>query len=489
MINLILQTLRHHNNKPRPTRLPNKRPNRLLGLDSWYNRSMRIDKYTNEIKNIYDFAQTDFLFRGQSNYNWTLNSSAYRRIKKTLNIVTGSGYKSIKEATKPRTSPDPSDKSFALQTEEGLYLDIKDEDIKKFKTYNTNIIEKLRLKNYTDKPLQNYSDLQILIELQHLGAATCLVDFTRNFLISLWFACQNTTTNPSDGAIFVIDAKKLNQITSKDLIKPIEEFIHDETLWVWTPGNTNNRILAQNSVCIFGALFLEKNDFFKKIKISSEDKETILYELDTIFNINFNSLFPDLYGFATNQSQTQSIENKINYKAILCHIIEEERWEEAEKFLINFPNLLNAERLYLFLKKGLNLKNILKSYKKHTTENTLQSFEFNMFIDALAGYGFSEEKYKKHISSDDELHLHPKHPRHNNNKPRPTRLPDKFGSNRWCYLGICYNRGMTRKAIKNMFGHTHPNQFIIAVSLGDSFNGDTLDLDDIAKQLTSIRTI
>ena len=79
MINLILQTLRHHNNKPRPTRLPNKRPNRLLGLDSWYNRSMRIDKYTNEIKNIYDFAQTDFLFRGQSNYNWTLNSSAYCR--------------------------------------------------------------------------------------------------------------------------------------------------------------------------------------------------------------------------------------------------------------------------------------------------------------------------------------------------------------------------------------------------------------------------
>ena len=39
-----------------------------------------------------------------------------------------------------------------------------------------------------------------------------------------------------------------------------------------------------------------------------------------------------------------------------------------------------------------------------------------------------------------------------------------------------------------MFGHTHPNQFIIKYE-GDSFNGDTLDLDDIAKQLTSLNNL
>ena len=34
------------------------------------------------------------------------------------------------------------------------------------------------------------SDLEILAELQHFGAATCLIDFSRSALVALWFACQ-----------------------------------------------------------------------------------------------------------------------------------------------------------------------------------------------------------------------------------------------------------------------------------------------------------
>ncbi len=32
------------------------------------------------------------------------------------------------------------------------------------------------------------SDLDVLAEIQHLGGATCLVDFSTNFLIALWMA-------------------------------------------------------------------------------------------------------------------------------------------------------------------------------------------------------------------------------------------------------------------------------------------------------------
>ena len=34
------------------------------------------------------------------------------------------------------------------------------------------------------------SDLELLAKLQHHGAATCLIDFTGNPLVALWFACQ-----------------------------------------------------------------------------------------------------------------------------------------------------------------------------------------------------------------------------------------------------------------------------------------------------------
>ena len=36
----------------------------------------------------------------------------------------------------------------------------------------------------------DFFDLELLAELQHHGAATCLIDFTKDLLIALWFACQ-----------------------------------------------------------------------------------------------------------------------------------------------------------------------------------------------------------------------------------------------------------------------------------------------------------
>jgi hypothetical protein len=37
---------------------------------------------------------------------------------------------------------------------------------------------------------EKLNDLELLLELQHYGAATGLVDFSRDFLIALWFAAH-----------------------------------------------------------------------------------------------------------------------------------------------------------------------------------------------------------------------------------------------------------------------------------------------------------
>ena len=312
---------------------------------------MLVNKYIDEIEKVYLYPKITFLFRGQSHLDWRLVSSAYRRI--------GGSTES-------------------------------------FKKYIQDLIEQTRLKGYTDKKFQNFSDLQILIELQHFGAATCLVDFTKNFLKALWFACQNTTphsnnANANDGAVFIVDTKNLKQITSKYLSKQIDEFICNETLWIWTPENINNRILAQDSVCIFGTPILE-NLLFKKIKILSNDKEIILYELDTIFNINFDTLFPDFYGFALSQNQTQPLQFPVNHKALFYHTIKEEKWEEAEALLIKFPDFLDKKTLFICLKKDLNVEKILVSYKKNITQN--EPDEFSILIDAILDKDFSKEKCK-----------------------------------------------------------------------------------------------
>ena len=277
---------------------------------------MLVNKYIDEIEKVYHYSKITFLFRGQSHHDWGLVSSAHRRIQ--------------------------------------------DKSTESFKNYIQDLIEQTRLKGYTDKNFQNFSDLQILIELQHFGASTCLVDFTKNFLKALWFACQNTISSPnnanvSDGAVFIVDTKNLKPITSTYLSKPINEFICNETLWIWTPENINNRILAQDSVCVFGTPILE-NLLFKKIKILSNEKAIILLELDTIFNINFDTLFPDFYGFALSQNQTQPLQFTVNHRVLFNHTIKEEKWEDAETLLIKFPNFLDIKILVIFLKKELNFE-------------------------------------------------------------------------------------------------------------------------------------
>ena len=48
----------------------------------------------------------------------------------------------------------------------------------------------------------DYSDLEILADIQHNGGATCLVDFSKNLLTALWFACSNEKDDKKDGFLF-----------------------------------------------------------------------------------------------------------------------------------------------------------------------------------------------------------------------------------------------------------------------------------------------
>jgi hypothetical protein len=50
------------------------------------------------------------------------------------------------------------------------------------------------VKQHYPENYAGWTDLEILGDLQHNGAATCLVDFSKNLLISLWFACGGDIT-------------------------------------------------------------------------------------------------------------------------------------------------------------------------------------------------------------------------------------------------------------------------------------------------------
>ena len=192
-----------------------------------------------------------------------------------------------------------------------------------FLEYHEDLLKKCKLKNYDQRGGKQLDDLELLADLQHHGAATCLLDFTRNALVALWFACEKSDAG---GKVFVVntaDAETFLEITHTDIenksISDILEFKTRETdkdqaagsptpetlaaspnkpnFWNWIPAHLNERITAQHSLFLFGLPSSGKLRS-EKLIIESASKEQIRRELEELHDICEEFLFPDFVGFA-----------------------------------------------------------------------------------------------------------------------------------------------------------------------------------------------
>ena len=201
-----------------------------------------------------------FLYRGLANAKWKVESSAQRRI----------------ELSGGESSPSA------------------------FQNYINDLLNETRLLGFGDKHGRKLSDLELLAELQHNNAATCLIDFTHNALIALWFACKEESEETGKVvAMATDDDTKFMKINYENLQEPITNFLNKDKLWTWTPSNLNNRILAQQSIFIFGEGMIEKSKYeYKEVMIASNIKKMLLSELEKSCNISEQYLFSDFAGFA-----------------------------------------------------------------------------------------------------------------------------------------------------------------------------------------------
>lgn len=174
---------------------------------------------------------------------------------------------------------------------------------------------------------ENYSDVEILADLQHKGAASCLVDFSNNFLTSLWFATE--THNDDIGYLFCYDINKEmieeDKLSVLDPIKKIdcsiEELLHETTkttrysgnrsykFWLWKPSNLNERIARQDSIFVFGIEAFKVDEHrIITIPIPPDWKKPIQHVLKSIMGITAESIYCDVDGYADANSKTKPYE-------------------------------------------------------------------------------------------------------------------------------------------------------------------------------------
>ena len=137
-------------------------------------------------------------------------------------------------------------------------------------------------------------DDAILEQLQHFGYPTNQIDFTKDYHIALFFACDSQPLE--DGRVLL-----LRKADRGDLYKP---------------NAPENRVIAQKSVFVRPPKGLVHPDY--TVVIPKELKRPILEYLDRNHGINASTVFNDLHGFIKYRSAHESAYAKF-YSGLTQH--------------------------------------------------------------------------------------------------------------------------------------------------------------------------
>ena len=216
---------------------------------------------------------TTRMWRGQGDIDWPIHSSAYRRISS------------------------PSEMGLA--------------------SYEKRLLEQATHKGYRVLDGRELSDMELLARLQHHGAATRLIDTSKNMLVALWFCCISMPQKT--GALIGVHTDHLGGYEGETDSRSYEEVIKDmegvRYPLTWEPPSISSRVAAQHSQFLYsevvddkwGSLALPKGDGETFIfGISPALKAKCLEILQEAFDIRHLTLFPDLDGFGQANSHEKN---------------------------------------------------------------------------------------------------------------------------------------------------------------------------------------
>lgn len=208
------------------------------------------------------------MWRGQADLDWPIHSSAYRRL--TL-------------------------KSGAV-------------DERAMQRYEKGLLDRATHRGFRQVEGRTLSDFDLLARLRHHGAATRLVDATRNALTALWFSVADAPDRV--GALIGIHSDLLGgyegepeERTYEEVLKNLAKYDHPQT---WEPPSVSPRVAAQHGQFLYshvvdhptGSLSVPKKaEGVLIVAIPPSLKGIFAKILSEVFDIRYETLFPDLDGF------------------------------------------------------------------------------------------------------------------------------------------------------------------------------------------------
>ena len=193
--------------------------------------------------------------------------------------------------------------------------------------------------NVAEEDTDETINFEILTEIQHYGGKTNLIDFTTDYFIALFFACDGHHDKP--GRVIL---QKTDEIQS--MIKH--------------PRNPRHRIIAQKSVFVRppkGYIEPHEHDI---VIIPANLKRLILQHLRTYHGISTETIYNDLYGFIRNQGIHGGAYTQF-YKGFACQKRGNEattsvaKQEQYKKSIEHYTEALklNPQLIAIYYNRGL----------------------------------------------------------------------------------------------------------------------------------------
>ena len=181
--------------------------------------------------------------------------------------------------------------------------------------------------NMAESDTDKTTDFETLAEIQHYDGKTNLIDFTTDYLIALFFACDGD--HDKDGRIILQKAEAI-----KDMIKH--------------PRHPRHRVVAQKSVFVRppkGFIEPHENDI---VIIPADLKQLMLEHLRTYHGISTETIYNDLHGFIRNQDIHGGAYTQF-YKGLACqnrgdqNTISEEKQKEYEESIEHYTKAIDIK--------------------------------------------------------------------------------------------------------------------------------------------------
>ena len=170
------------------------------------------------------------------------------------------------------------------------------------------LLEKVKMQQWHKRDGKELNDLEILAHLQHQGAATPLMDWSRSFAVALWFACDEN--EGKDGIIVMMNIlanldKKITAITSEYKDGAYDKLERNK-IYYWEPASTLERIISQSSVFLFSKTEPLVLDILE-VLIPHSKKKKLREEILLLFGIDKASLYDDFVGFVARNKPDDEI--------------------------------------------------------------------------------------------------------------------------------------------------------------------------------------